>query len=456
MYSKKAVKLQRKREITSEFEFGLISPKGLDSIDNSTARLNVWYGAIRSSKTICSILAWIFFLSISPHTEFLMSGRTRDTLYRNVLYPFFMILNALHIDYYYDRYTGAVYLKNKTIWIVGYSNEFVSEKIIGMTLAGWYADEVNVYPKKAVEDTLDRMSLKGARAFWTYNPDTPKHYIDEDYTFNESKLLKGMVKKWHFILTDNLNLPQEYLEDLYERYPVGSIGYKRKILGISAIPEGAIYPRFSEAAHTFTNETRPYEDYSYYVIGTDEGSGSERVCGLFGIKRQTTGDEYHLLDEVYWDVSKHEGRQLTNEELVYGAKEYGFKGVMNMLEGKPLQAFITSHDASNLRAYLKQKFYQGKPLPVKKYTPSTMEDIESIQEIIAADRFKINSDNCPVTLEQIQSYIYDPKLLAKGISNPLKRKDHGPDMIRGPILGTRNISSSGPYSVSDDKYDYTG
>lgn len=85
-YSNRAGK--RKNEITSKFKFGLISPKGLDSIDNSNAWLNIWYGAIRSSKTICSILAWIYFLSVSPHTEFLMSGRTRGSLYRNVLLPF--------------------------------------------------------------------------------------------------------------------------------------------------------------------------------------------------------------------------------------------------------------------------------------------------------------------------------------------------------------------------------
>ena len=438
-YSRRAEKQQKKKDITSEFEFGTISPKGMDSIDNSNARLNIWYGAIRSSKTICSILAWIALLSTSPHTEFLMSGRTRDTLYRNVLYPFFMILNFLGIEYYHDRYIGVIYVLDKVIWTLGYSNEVVSEKIIGMTLAGWYADEVNVYPKQAVEDTLDRMSKEGAKAFWTYNPDTPKHFIDVDYTFNKSKLKKGMVKAWHFILTDNWNLPQEYIDDLLERYKKGTVAYLRKILGVAAIPEGAIYDRFSEALHTFTNESKPYKEYSYYVIGTDEGAGSARVCGLFGIKRNINGDEYHLLDEAYWDVSKHDGRQLTNEELVHGAPGYKFKGALAMLQGKPLSSFIISHEASNLQAYLKQEVYQNKEIPVRKYMPKTIADIELIQEIIAKDRLKVNSDKCPMSVEQIQGYIWDPHAKAKGISKPLKRNDHCPDMIRGPILGTRNL-----------------
>lgn len=126
---------------------------------------------------------------------------------------------------------------------------------------------------------------------------------------------------------------------------------------------------------------------------------------------------------------------------------------MAMLEDRPLHAFITSHDAANLRAYLKQKYYQGKSIPVRTYTPTTMEDIEKIQEIIAKDRFKINSDNCPVCLEQIQSYIYDPKARERGESKPLKRGDHGPDMIRGPILLSRGLGG-GNRAISKKKFEF--
>ena len=452
MSLKKVAKLQ-KIEPVGEFKFGLISPKGLDSIDNSNARLNIWYGSVRSSKTISSILRWIEFVQESPYNEFLMSGRTRETLYRNVLYPLFKILNHFKIKYYHDKFTGILYIGEKVIWILGFSNEVVKDKVIGMTLAGWYADEINTYPKQAVENTLDRLSLEGAKAFWTYNPDVPKHYIPTDYTYNESKLAKGMVKAWHFTLEDNLNLPQEYIDDLLERYPPGTLGYKRKILGIEAIPDGAIYERFSEASHTFKTEDAPYGDYSYYVIGTDEGRGNVVVCGLFGIKRQQTGDEYHLLDEVYWDVSKHDGRQLTSEELIYGDSTHSFKGAIAMLNNRPLTAFITPHEAATLRAYLLQQEYHGKPMPVVTYTPKTIDAIEQIQDIIAKNRFKLNIDNCPNTFEQLQSYVWDPSALRRGESKPLKTNDHCPDMIRGPIIGSTNLTTN-PFSTSPKRNDF--
>ncbi len=449
-YYKKAGK-PPKMEAVGKFKFGLISSKGLDSIDNSIARLNIWYGSVRSSKTVSSILRWIQHVQESPFNEFLMSGRTRDTLYRNVLYPLFKILNYFGIQYHHDRFLGILYIGEKVIWLLGFSNEVVREKVIGMTLAGWYADEINTYSKEAVEDTLDRMSLAGAKAFWTYNPDVPKHYIPTDYTYNESKLKKGMVKAWHFTLEDNLNLPQEFIDDLLERYPEGSVGYKRKVLGIEAIPDGAIYDRFSESLHTFRTGEEPYRDYSYYVIGMDEGRGNAVVCGLFGIKRQVNGNEYHLLDEVYWDVSKHDGRQLSFNELMYGDVTHSFKGAMGMLEGRPLTVFVTPHEASAFRADLKKEKYQGEPIRIKTYTPKTMEAIEQIQEVIADNRFKLNIDKCPNTFEQMQSYVYDPHALKRGESKPLKSKDHCPDMIRGPILGTRTIGTD-PLTDSNKRY----
>jgi len=40
-----------------------LSPKALRSICESTRRLNIWHGAVRSSKTVTSIVR---FLSSSP------------------------------------------------------------------------------------------------------------------------------------------------------------------------------------------------------------------------------------------------------------------------------------------------------------------------------------------------------------------------------------------------------
>lgn len=426
-----ARKSKRQTRKGNTFEWGEFSEKGLDSIDNSNAFINSWDGAVRSSKTINSTVAWLGFMGSSPHDEFMMSGRTRDTLYRNVLFNMFKMIED-YCDYNYKKVDGILEIDDKTIWLVGFSNEAVEDKIRGMTLGGWYADETNTYPKTAVESALDRLSLEDARAFWTMNPDNPYHYIYVDYLTNRLLLDNGDLKRWHFTLDDNPNLSSKYKEQLKRRYSTNDVQYKRKILGLWVIAEGIIYDRFIESQHTF--QEAPYKDYDYYVLSTDYGPGNVSVIGFFGIKRTMQGNEYHLLDEFYYDVAQHNGTQLDDRELA----EEGMKLVGN----RDLHAFYTPHDASSLRAVLAKMHHKGRRVPYRTYMPNTLEDINQIKPLILDNRFKI-SQNCKNSISQMQTYAWDPKATRVGEDRPLKINDHCPDMWRAALLGTRNLATSG-------------
>lgn len=463
-------KLARKRKRQKKtFKYGEFSQKSIDFIDNANAPINIAHGAIRSGKTIDATIKWLEFIGKSHDDEFMQSGKTRRSLYRNVLKDELSMLEGMGVDYEHRAGDGYLRIDDNYIWLVGFNNESVVDVVRGMTIAGWYADETNVYPKIAVEEALDRLSLEGARAYWTMNPDSPYHYINTDYITNESMLKAGDVKSWHFTLYDNPNLPKSYINRLERRYPKGTVGYKRKILGLWVIAEGVIYDRFMEHVNTFeqipyatytktgiSNEYGPiYKlnslNYDYYVISSDWGGGNVTVFGLFGIKRTPQGNQYHLLDEFYWDVSQHNGRGLEVPEAADHAM-----ALLNQ-EGiqLPLTAFFTPHDAASLRNTLNTRYYQGKHVPVRKYTPNTLGDIEAIKPIISEGRFKINSKKCPNSVAQMQTYAWDPKAQARGEDRPLKINDHCPDMWRAALLGTRNIGAlNGGYTKSN--YVYTG
>ena len=51
--------------------------------------MNLWHGSVRSTKTTCSILAWVDFIrNWRPDDgDLIMAAKTNDTLRRNVLYP---------------------------------------------------------------------------------------------------------------------------------------------------------------------------------------------------------------------------------------------------------------------------------------------------------------------------------------------------------------------------------
>ena len=70
---------------TQAIQWSPFSLKGMQSIKYADAFINIYEGAVRSSKTVCSTIAWIKFLEESPHQYFLMTGKTEDTCYRNMI-----------------------------------------------------------------------------------------------------------------------------------------------------------------------------------------------------------------------------------------------------------------------------------------------------------------------------------------------------------------------------------
>ena len=67
------------------FQWGQFSDYAVRSIALSDARLNIWDGAVRSGKTVSSLLAWLYFVTQAPPGPLLMAGKTVTTLKRNIL-----------------------------------------------------------------------------------------------------------------------------------------------------------------------------------------------------------------------------------------------------------------------------------------------------------------------------------------------------------------------------------
>jgi hypothetical protein len=63
--------------------------KGAWSIANANKRQNIWHGSVRSTKTVNSLIQFAHWVKNEAPTggDFLFSGKTRDTVKRNVLYP---------------------------------------------------------------------------------------------------------------------------------------------------------------------------------------------------------------------------------------------------------------------------------------------------------------------------------------------------------------------------------
>lgn len=68
--------------------------KGLAAARMPKARLNVYEGSVRSSKTIGSLIEWIRFIRCGPDGNLLMTGRTQRTIINNLVMPMQEMLGA--------------------------------------------------------------------------------------------------------------------------------------------------------------------------------------------------------------------------------------------------------------------------------------------------------------------------------------------------------------------------
>ena len=401
------------------FEFKPFSRKQMDSIVNSTAFINILEGSVRSGKTMASIVAWMEFVRASRHTKFLMTGSTSDTLYRNVIEDIEKIMGKRRARFVKSAKGGAKLLLRfrnpnypvrsqkqhitKICYCVGAHDESSEKRVRGMTVGGWYADEVTLYVESFVKQAINRMSLSGARAFWTCNPDSPYHFIKTE--FIDTAASKG-YKVWHFELDDNLALDQEYKENIRRAYT--GLWYMRMIRGLWVLAEGAVYDMFNEPLHVLDAP----KGLRHRIVGVDYGTTNPCTFGLF---EWDVGFPVYLSRE-YWFNSKEAGRQKTDAE-------YADDMIRRRGDDTPEAVYVDPSAASLIAELRKRR------LPVKEANNSVRDGIQFVSKLLADRQFLIDP-SCTQTIREFYGYVWDARAQKNGEDKPLKQNDHAMDRTR--------------------------
>lgn len=405
---------------------GAFSPKAQDFIDNSDAFINICHGSVRSGKTIAATWRFLAHIALTDYDEFMISGKTRDTIERNVIRDLIRMIDG-SLDYKYRKFDNYLEIENKKIWLIGFSDEGATEKVRGMTVGGWYADELTSASKSTVEMAITRCSVDGAKMFWTMNPESPYHFIYTDYITNQELLDSGTVKCWHFNLDDNLHLSQRYIDELKRVNRKSQVNYKRNILGQWVIAEGVIYDSFNEDVHVFHEDLT--SEFDEVNICCDYGVSTVTTFGVMGIiKDVKEGNRYYLQEETYYDAQKQGVAQSDSDrvnDIIRLQDKYGL--------GKRSTLFLP-HDAASLKAQCKKD--KRVRMKVRTYAPDTFKDITRIQDLFNNRRFFIH-ESCKDSITQVQTYCWDVKAQQRGEDKPLKVDDHCPDMWRGGLFGSR-------------------
>lgn len=405
------------------FELGEFSQKAKDFMYRSDAFINIAHGSVRSGKTIAATLRFLTFLGSSPYQEFMISGKTRDTIERNVIRDLIKMIDG-RVPYKYRKFDNYIEIEDKKVWLIGFSDEGATEKVRGMTIGGWYADEITSASKSTVEMAITRCSLDDAQMFWTMNPESPYHYIYTDYITNQELLNTGTVKVWHFTLDDNLHLSKRYIEELKRVNRKSQVSYKRNILGEWVIAEGAIYDSFNTDKHVISYDPKCNE----LNICCDYGVSTVTTFGVMGYIKNPKGNRYYLLDETYYDaqekgVAQSDSDRVNTIVMLQDKYNLGHKNTVYL-----------PHDAASLKAECKKD--KRIRMKIRTYRPDTYEDILKIQNLFNNDQFFIH-ERCKNSITQAQTYSWDIKAQQRGEDKPLKINDHCPDMWRGGLFGPR-------------------
>lgn len=394
-----------------------LSPKQVDFVANSTARINVASGAVRSGKTIASLLKWLMICADPPPGgELVVVAKTTQTAGRNLFAPLASpeIFGPLAGQVQYTMGAPTARILGRTVHVIGANDARSESKIRGMTVAACLVDEATLIPQEFWNQMLARMSVPNATMVATTNADSSGHWLRKEF------LLNGRLdlRQWHFSLDDNPHLPQAYKDALKAEYGPGSLFYKRFVEGRWVLAEGAIYDMWDPDVHV-VGELPPM--WRWICLGVDYGTTNPFAGLLLG----TMGEQMFLAAEWRYD-SKRERRSLTDVE--YSAKLKAW-----LSRYRPTGAFqpgvtpeMVAVDPS-AASFMQQLYRDGwSPTPADN---SVLDGIRLVSSLLTTGRLKVHQ-SCQGLIDEIPGYSWDPAKALRGIDAPIKVDDHSADAAR--------------------------
>ncbi|MFJ7337869.1 PBSX family phage terminase large subunit [Streptomyces sp. NPDC101116] len=403
-----------------------LSPKQVDSIMEARAFQNIWEGSVRSGKTIASLLCWLDFVCNRPDGgELVMVGRTRDSLARNVFGPLTdpTIFGTLTRDIHYTNGAPTANVLGRTVHTLGANDAQAEPKVRGLTCAGAYVDELTTLPKSFYDQLNARCSVEGSKIMGTTNPDNPNHWARKEYLLRPRET---RLRSWHFVMDDNPGLSDAYKARTKASY--SGLFYKRNVLGLWVMAEGAIYEAYDEAEHVV--DTLP--DMRRYWLGMDYGTVNPTSVILLG-----EGVDGRLYACAEW---RHDSRQAQRQmtDAQYSAAIRAWLADYQPTEAPstapkgvtPEWSFVDPSAAS----FITQAYEDGFP-NLAKATNDVGDGIRSVASLLAAGLLRIHR-SCTGLLDELPGYVWDEKAAEKGEDKPVKINDHSVDALRYVVHST--------------------
>ncbi|MGW3305895.1 PBSX family phage terminase large subunit [Streptomyces sp. NPDC001073] len=411
-------------------------------------QITIYEGSVRSAKTITSLIDWLEFVRNGPPGNLLMAGKTTRTLRQNVIDVLVEMLGPQLCAY--NEGKGVLTLLGRKVIVASGNDESSKDKIRGLSLVGAYVDELSTMPESFFSMLTSRLSDADPRLIGTSNPDSSNHWLKKQYLDKAQVHLTrtGEVKdlssdldlaRLTFVIDDNPTLTPTYVQQRKAEY--SGLLYKRLILGEWCVAEGAVFSMFDEDLHVV--DEMPFIT-DWIGTGVDVGHSVPFAALLLGLGED--GRLYFTGEHRYDPNAKeNQGQGKTNAQLSPAylnwlrtyrkprASQFGPQiGVQpryHVVDSAAKDFRLQLH--SDLRRLGSQ--YGSLQLANKDVLPG----INWMASLLQQDVLKIHR-SCQGLIEEISSYVWDPKATAEGKDEPIKRDDHSIDAARYVLYTTRS------------------
>ncbi len=361
-------------------------------------------GAVRSGKTFCMSLSFVFWSFYRfNNSNFAICGKTIRSARRNIITPMINTLRQLGFSVEEKLSQNLLIITFRGVvnrfYIFGGKDESSAALIQGMTLAGVLFDEVALMPRSFVEQALARCSVEDSRFWFNCNPEYPAHWFYRNWI---KKADKKNALYLHFTMRDNPSLSKSTIER-YESLYSGSF-YERFVLGKWVAVSGAVYPFMKDSSFV----KQPDAPFEKYCVSVDYGTVNPASFGLWALKNEV----WYRIDEVYFD-SRREGYQKTDEEH--------YKALCELVGKRRVEEITVDPSAASFIETIRR---HGR-FNVIPALNNVVNGIRLTSTALKEGRIKI-CDNCVDSIREFSLYRWSEN----GDDVPIKENDHAMDDIR--------------------------
>lgn len=358
-------------------------------------------GAIRSGKTIAMIIGFLTWSQeMFSGQSFILAGKTMGALKKNVVRPMLQILEAWGWPYEYIRSGTDARLEigSNTYYLYGANTEASQDALQGLTAAGAYADEAALFPQNFIDQMIGRCSVPGAKIWMNCNPGNPHNYIKEEFL---DKAAEKHVYHLHFMMDDNWALSPSVKERYKRTWPVGSVFYKRFILGLWVAADGLIYQQFADHVQDYLITEDWLQDHKiiYATIGVD--FGGSKSAHSFTLTGFTKGFRQVVVLDEYYCKKRLNPKQLQEAFVDFVRRAQARWKVPEAYCDSAEQTLISGLDLACVQA--------GVRIDIKNAIKGPINDrIAFYNSLIAQHRWKVMR-HCTNIISAFEQAVYDDK-----------------------------------------------